>query len=80
MGYIDQTDPLNSSRPLNSGIIGLWSPPMQLMSQLNSTTDSSPFVFAVSSHLEVFSFQNDLVISVLNLVWFSSLFDFTTLN
>ena len=67
------TRPLKSSRPLNSGIIGLCSPPMQLMSQLYSKTDSFPLLFAVSSHFEVFSFQNALVISVLNFVLFVSL-------
>ena len=65
--------PLKSSRPFNSGIIGLCSPPMQLMSQLYSKTDSFPLLFAVSSHFEVFSFQNAFVISVLNLVLFVSL-------
>ena len=60
--------------PLNSGIIGLWSPPMQLISQLHSTTDSFLFSFAVNSHFEVSSFQNAFVISVLNLVLFVNLF------
>ena len=59
--------------PLNSGIIGLWSPPMQLISQLHSTTDSFLFSFAVNSHFEVSSFQNAFVISVLNLVLFVNL-------